>query len=1461
MSFNSAGSAFQRVLVPKAPHTSHLNGSMNEQGEEQSHTGRGLMDQWNSYVQGPPLEQEGYNEGDYGKVVGHDYSNYNFMPAGNAYMYERAGALGPTEAGEGGNGQRGRLQGPLATSNSQHNSHRGAPSPDIMDLVSKIVGGGDGDGDGDGDVFGGYRHEYNTNFTRSAGSNYYHQQQQQQAPSGGSYPSRPYPDHFGTGTGHEGVSLGASLGKQGHATPGLWHGGGGPSVGQREPFGAGLTPVGEQGPAEWPSAPPTSPERGPASMSHANDANTGGQNDMARRLQLQQELIERQNELLQRQHKQMRMQEQMMEMAHQSALERKRMAIDISGGNSGLHISSLDEFSRVVNANHDSLPEGPSGHSGPLQPRNPNLAALGSINGGLRGDGGRVNNLNTSNHSKHSSNSDDSYGQSHYNVPHAAMDPTTMGPPAPAYLGGDSSGPFEQQQYGQMHGLGQQQHHQQHHQQQYQRHGPAGHAFNRLNMRTKGLSPGNSGHGHDSSFNLGGIGHPHSAKHNAVGSPQNGNGLDNSRHSSLDRSMGRGSSHSRGSSSSNTMRSNERRHSQSMNSGSNHDARQQRKELVESPAEKLAYKRFQEAFRAQGKISSERAEECAQDALVSCPEGIRWRIYLDLADQARRMNDLISARSHFLRASEAQPLAAQCWLEWAKLEEESGHLGESLKILRRGLQKCRYNEGLLTKAIRQLERLHRLKDARGMLSVLKYESMDKVWKSILEGAMLEARAGRLKVARELFKLLIQNVPWYGPIYYEAYKLHDRYNLHHEAMLIIKKGLAELPRYGPLWFGCLKILERNDYKNDKFASYKGQSPRLREFKEELTCATRVISRELIWKLHLEHSQAEERAVNESAIGLLNTSRSVSSLGAARDGLLTGARLALVRAVLACPNNLRWKIWLVGARMELSADRIDRARKLVQRALISAPVKSRASVYLECSRLEEHCGNVDCARRILARECEELKGEWKLFHEAALLEARSGNYLGAIGIAERGLALHPGTGRLWGLYVQLATRLQGLAPEATGDIYPSSNATSAAAVPRNQDVLLRALREVPKSGEVWTEGSRCRLNPMHVASFDPGGAQKFLSFAIQFTPQYGDTFIEVLRVEVLAQIFLPRVLALMGLPVEPFLANFLTTDLEADMAHLTTSSAAMYALTLLNSPPPHSARYRKWTSNKSEIGSKLSLPLIDLIGAPAASSDREWRVSIIRAILDHQLSLHISEEDFSRLFLKNLYRRCVNADPNYGVGWFFCRKRATDSPLLILDHAKQIMMHEMISCQEVYVRAALLYILDCITKESGVSPLGSTRCDGHINYAATAANAKRIASAAVETGVEMDFSSFFCDCIGDIVTSRDDSAAHTAMKLARGSTSDDETRVTEFLEDCQTAGIMPLSSEESRGDSSESTIMSTSTARAFTPMLDIGGQVFLSGDFVTGFIGMNRAYLSRNLKDEVRRHVLYNSDHVI
>lgn len=56
------------------------------------------------------------------------------------------------------------------------------------------------------------------------------------------------------------------------------------------------------------------------------------------------------------------------------------------------------------------------------------------------------------------------------------------------------------------------------------------------------------------------------------------------------------------------------------------------------------------------------------------------------------------------------------------------------------------------------------------------------------------------------------------------------------------------------------------------------------------------------------------------------------------------------------------------------------------------------------------------------------------------------------------------------------------------------------------------QVPKSGEVWCEGARIKLNPLSPA-FDPAAARRFLDFAIQFTPQYGDSFIEAMRLQLI------------------------------------------------------------------------------------------------------------------------------------------------------------------------------------------------------------------------------------------------------------------------------------------------------------------------------------------------------------
>ena len=91
---------------------------------------------------------------------------------------------------------------------------------------------------------------------------------------------------------------------------------------------------------------------------------------------------------------------------------------------------------------------------------------------------------------------------------------------------------------------------------------------------------------------------------------------------------------------------------------------------------------------------------------------------------------------------------------------------------------------------------------------------------------------------------------------------------------------------------------------------------------------------------------------------------------------------------------------------------------------------------------------------------------------------------------------GAGRLWASLIQLVHQCacgRRLTHRAAG---PS----------RALFVFLRALQFVSKSGEVWCEGARIFLNPIS-KHFNPLNAQRCLHFAVYFTPQYGDSFIEV------------------------------------------------------------------------------------------------------------------------------------------------------------------------------------------------------------------------------------------------------------------------------------------------------------------------------------------------------------------
>jgi hypothetical protein len=179
------------------------------------------------------------------------------------------------------------------------------------------------------------------------------------------------------------------------------------------------------------------------------------------------------------------------------------------------------------------------------------------------------------------------------------------------------------------------------------------------------------------------------------------------------------------------------------------------------------------------------------------------------------------------------------------------------------------------------------------------------------------------------------------------------------------------------------------------------------------------------------------------------------------------------------------------MELRAGRMDSARKLLEQSMAEVPLKMKAVLFLEMSRLEEYSGDGARARSILIRAKRECQGEWKVFLEAVLLEIRCSQFQSALQEATAALETHPGAGRLWAVLMQLK-QCEGEQAQLV--------------------VFRRALQEVPKSGEVWCEGARMCLNPTS-PYFDLCLARKYLANAVQFTPQYGDSFVENLRLEML------------------------------------------------------------------------------------------------------------------------------------------------------------------------------------------------------------------------------------------------------------------------------------------------------------------------------------------------------------
>mmetsp|Transcript_34411 Transcript_34411/g.89051 ORF Transcript_34411/g.89051 Transcript_34411/m.89051 type:complete len:972 (-) Transcript_34411:547-3462(-) len=506
----------------------------------------------------------------------------------------------------------------------------------------------------------------------------------------------------------------------------------------------------------------------------------------------------------------------------------------------------------------------------------------------------------------------------------------------------------------------------------------------------------------------------------------------------------------------------------------------------ESEEARNEFKEFaQKLKKAKSEQGYSEAMKVASSYLQREDAPLKWKVYLELADIAKKDMIIDDARGFFKQACESNPHVTQAWIEYIKMEEEYGEMKLCKQILKEALENCPNNDTLVMKALRLLERIGDFHSARAILAGLR-SNPDKNWRVLLEGAYMEARLLNVDAARKITQWLISKVTTYGPLFSEVSKFEEKQGNIVEAIRIASQGLKNLPRYGPLWFSMMRLLEKGDV-HEVTNPITGKQVTLYDIRSTAEAALSTVTKELEWKVYYYMSQVE-----------------------ARHDKVETARRFLYSCATKVPPNLRWKVWLGGARIELvylasTADRrsltqmlgsdvemephaLTISRALLTKALGEVGSKISYLVLLECARTEEFFGQLHRARQIHRSGKKEYPKEWKLWFESALLEIRDGDKEAAEKMLVEATSLHPGTGRLWALLIQCVAPSQKLS------------------------TFKQALREVPKSGEVWCEGARLYMDPL-LPYFDLETAERYLKYAVQFTPQYGDSFIELIRLSFL------------------------------------------------------------------------------------------------------------------------------------------------------------------------------------------------------------------------------------------------------------------------------------------------------------------------------------------------------------
>ena len=290
-----------------------------------------------------------------------------------------------------------------------------------------------------------------------------------------------------------------------------------------------------------------------------------------------------------------------------------------------------------------------------------------------------------------------------------------------------------------------------------------------------------------------------------------------------------------------------------------------------------------------------------------------------LDDVAARRKQGAEVEAQYEAVCREYPLCHLGWLEMSRYEMDQGCMLRCREVILHGLEYLPNNEALLEKRVKVEERLRNVEGVVACAETFLAMSTKRCIKNIMEATLATAKLGCGYQASALFAALLHHRLFtQGGVTLDYVRFVFKTEDYERGLALLKDSLAKLSKHGPIWFFTFSVLEQNHTVLSRLDDISNR-PYNRELEVHLTQALLCLPDDLKWKVFYIAAQAQLRSFTHIRLWTRTKKRYLLAYCAHYPRVITVCFHYLRECARLCPNDYKWKVWLLTGRVLALAGR--------------------------------------------------------------------------------------------------------------------------------------------------------------------------------------------------------------------------------------------------------------------------------------------------------------------------------------------------------------------------------------------------------------------------------------------------------------------------------------------------------------------------------------------------------------